>query len=766
MSESRFDTTPARDSTPVFSTVLVANRGEIACRVIRTLRSMGIRSVAVYSDADAGARHVREADEAVRIGPADAARSYLDIDAVLGAARRTGAQAIHPGYGFLSENPAFAAACDDAGIVFIGPSASAIEAMGDKVRAKRLVADHGVPVTPGVDDRSLDDGALAAAAERLGLPVLVKPSAGGGGMGMAEVREASELPAALRTARRIALAAFGDDALFVERLIETPRHIEVQVLADAHGHVVHLGERECSLQRRHQKVVEECPSPAVSADLRARLGSAACDVARSVGYTGAGTVEFLVSASDPNTFYFMEMNTRLQVEHPVTELVCRIQQQDDAPERRIDLVEQQVRIAAGEALAFEQGDVGLDGHAVEVRVYAEDPARGFLPATGTILVLHEPEGEGIRVDSALLPQLAVTDAYDPMLAKVIAWGSDRDEAFRRLSAALREATVLGVRTNLRFLLDLIDHGDVRAGRLDTGLIARMLDAAQERSSRSSGTEVETDPFESRSLDRDAPRAAALLLHDDAWNTGSDAPWSRPNAWRIGGQQPVHYVFRSGDETVDVALHGTPAAATVTVGTSPRVRVSILDRSGHDLLVELDGLSRRFRTARDGDTVWLAAEGSTWVLRMLPPVRSAAERGTAASASGAAADSRVRAPMPGTVVAVDISDGETVEEGAGLLVIEAMKMEHRLTAPHAGVVRLAVGVGDRVASEQVLASVDATAGPDAQDLGASGTGNSETRVSGGSAPETGDQAISASAQTQGGTLAADSSRTILTTEGPS
>ncbi|MHA7987006.1 acetyl/propionyl/methylcrotonyl-CoA carboxylase subunit alpha [Rathayibacter sp. CAU 1779] len=769
MSEALPNSVSPSDTTPVFDTVLVANRGEIACRVIRTLRAMGIRSVAVYSDADAGARHVREADEAVRIGPADAARSYLDVEAVLDAARRTSAQAIHPGYGFLSENPEFARACAEAGIVFIGPSASAIEAMGDKVRAKRLVAEHGVSVTPGVDDRSLDDAALAAAAERLGLPVLVKPSAGGGGMGMTEVRVASELPAALRTARRVALAAFGDDALFVERLIEAPRHIEVQVLADAHGHVVHLGERECSLQRRHQKVVEECPSPAVGAQLRERLGSAACDVARSVGYTGAGTVEFLVSASDPDTFYFMEMNTRLQVEHPVTELVCRVRDSHgEDREHPIDLVEQQVRIAAGEPLAFAQGDVSLAGHAVEVRVYAEDPARGFLPATGRILVLHEPEGDGIRVDSALVPWLAVTDAYDPMLAKVIAWGSDRDEAFRRLSAALRDTAVLGVTTNLSFLLDLIDDADVRAGRLDTGLIARMLDAAQQRDSSAPHAGIagganapaaddlgrRTAALDAR--DRDALSAAALLLHDDAWNAGSDAPWSRPTGWRLGGRHPVRYDVGIGDTIAGITLSGTPDATTATIGTSDPAHVRILARSEHDLLVALDDRTRRFRVARDGDTMWLTSDGSTWALRMLPSVRSAAERGTAAIGSGAAADSRVRAPMPGTVVAVDVSDGETVADGAGLLVIEAMKMEHRLTAPHAGVVHLAVAVGDRVTSDQELASVEAIAEPDA-----SHSGDPDSSDAGGRA-----SISDASAHTQGGTFAADPSRTILTTEGPS
>jgi acetyl-CoA/propionyl-CoA carboxylase biotin carboxyl carrier protein len=699
-------------ANPPFRTVLVANRGEIACRVIRTLRAMGIRSVAVYSDADAGARHVREADIAFRIGPAEAARSYLDIQAVLVAARRSGAEAIHPGYGFLSENAEFARACDDAGIVFIGPSANAIEAMGDKVRAKRLVAEHGVPVTPGVDDRTLDDDALAAAAERIGLPVLVKPSGGGGGMGMVEVREASQLPHALVTARRVARAAFGDDALFLERLIDTPRHIEVQVLADAHGSVVHLGERECSLQRRHQKVIEECPSPAVDAELRQRLGAAACEVARTVGYTGAGTVEFLISDADPSSFSFMEMNTRLQVEHPVTELVTGI-----------DLVEQQVLVAAGAPLSFTQDDVRLSGHAVEARVYAEDPARGFLPATGKVRALHEPSGQGVRVDSALVPHLEVTDSYDPMLAKVIAWGTDRDEAFERLSGALRQMVVLGVTTNVSFLGALVDDPDVRAGRLDTGLIGRMLDAG-------------TTDDAAACAPRPVLALAALAVHDAAWRAGTDAPWSRPTGWRTGARVPTRYTFASADSVVHVDLDGDPSDATVTVQGCAPEPARVLERADDRVLAELDGASIAAYVVRDGERLWVAVHGQTWLLRILPTARSAAERGARARASGEA-EPHLRSPMPGTVVSVDVADGDVVEAGAGILVIEAMKMEHRLTAPVDGVVRIAAQVGDRVAADQelaVIAPVDPV--PPAR-----------------------------SAPTKGG-LAADEGRAIPTTEGPS
>ena len=440
-----------------FDTVLVANRGEIAVRVIRTLREMGIRSVAVFSDADAGARHVAEADIAVGIGPAPARQSYLNIDAVVAAAKRTGAQAVHPGYGFLSENAQFAAALQAAGIVFIGPPAAAIQTMGDKIAAKAAVSAFGVPVVPGVSRPGLTDDDLIAGADEVGYPVLVKPSAGGGGKGMRVVREPSELPAALVSARREAASAFGDDTLFLERFVLNPRHIEVQVLADGYGNVVHLGERECSLQRRHQKVIEEAPSPLLDPATRARIGAAACDTARSVDYTGAGTVEFIVSADRPDEFFFMEMNTRLQVEHPVTEMVTGI-----------DLVELQVRIAAGEKLPIGQDDITMRGHAIEARVYAEDPARGFLPTGGDVLDLAEPEGPGVRVDSGLAPGMVVGSEYDPMLAKVIAHAGDRPAALRALDRALADTAVLGVTTNIEFLRFLLADPDVAAGRLDTG----------------------------------------------------------------------------------------------------------------------------------------------------------------------------------------------------------------------------------------------------------------------------------------------------------
>ncbi len=442
----------------MFSSVLVANRGEIAVRVIRTLRALGIRAVAIYSDADAGARHVRDADLAIRVGPAPAADSYLNAGRVLAAAREAGADAIHPGYGFLSENAAFARACAAAGFVFIGPPPAAIEAMGDKIRAKETVAAAGVPVVPGAGRPGLSDQDLIDALNGAGFPLLVKPSAGGGGKGMRVVRSAADLPAALGAARREALAAFGDETLLVERYVKRPRHIEIQVLGDSHGNVIHLGERECSLQRRHQKIIEEAPSPLLDDRMRAAMGVAAVEAARSVGYTGAGTVEFIVSGSAPQEYFFLEMNTRLQVEHPVTEFVTGL-----------DLVELQLRVAAGEPLPLRQDQVRLTGHAVEARVSAEDPARGFLPTGGTVLALREPDLPYVRVDSGLAQGVPVATAYDPMLAKVIAYGQDRATALRRLDAALAGTTVLGVTTNIAFLRTLLRDPDVAAGRLDTAL---------------------------------------------------------------------------------------------------------------------------------------------------------------------------------------------------------------------------------------------------------------------------------------------------------
>jgi acetyl-CoA/propionyl-CoA carboxylase biotin carboxyl carrier protein len=652
--------------TQLFDTVLVANRGEIAVRVIRTLRAMGIRSVAVYSDADAGARHVAEADVAVRIGPAPARQSYLDIAAVVGAAVRTGAQAVHPGYGFLSEQADFAAALAEAGIVFIGPPAHAIATMGDKITAKAAVAAFGVPVVPGISRPGLTDDDLIDGAGEVGFPVLVKPSAGGGGKGMRMVERPADLPAALVSARRESAAAFGDDTLFLERFVLVPRHIEVQVLADAHGNVIHLGERECSLQRRHQKVIEEAPSPLLDPATRARIGAAACDTARSVDYVGAGTVEFIVSAKQPDEFFFMEMNTRLQVEHPVTELVTGV-----------DLVELQVRIAAGERLPLAQDDISMSGHAIEARVYAEDPAHDFLPTGGTVLDVVEPRTA--RVDSGIYAGTVVGSDYDPMLAKIIAHAADRPAALTALDRALAETAVLGVTTNVDFLRFLLADPDVIEGALDTGLLDRR---------------VGDYPAPTAGDDEFAAAAAYRWLRN--FEAATDDPWSVPSGWRIGEPAATVFRLRSGERVDHTVITGIPGAATVTVeGGETRSLTATLDDAA--LTVTLDGLRARYRVADSDHQVWLAGDDGVTLVEEVreAPVRPDDEhRG----------DAELVSPMPGSVVAIGVQDGATLAAGTVVVTVEAMKMEHALSAPVDGVVELFVAVGDQVKVGQPLARI--------------------------------------------------------------
>ena len=656
----------------MFDTVLVANRGEIAVRVIRTLRAMGVRSVAVYSDADATAAHVRDADVAVRLGPAPAAASYLSIPRIVDAATRTGAQAVHPGYGFLSENAAFAQACASAGLVFVGPPAGAMEVLGDKSRAKAAAAAAGIPVLPGSGDAGGGDDALAAAAAAIGYPVLIKPSAGGGGKGMRVVHRARDLPEAIAGARREARSVFSDDTLLVERYLATPRHIEIQVLADAHGTAVHLGERECSLQRRHQKILEEAPSVLLDAATRDRMGGCAVALARAVGYTGAGTVEFLVPAQTPDQFFFLEMNTRLQVEHPVTELVTGL-----------DLVEWQLRVAAGEPLELNQADLRVEGHAVEARIYAEDPSCGFLPTAGRVLRVREPAGPGIRVDSGLAAGDTVGSDYDPLLAKIIAHGDDRDTALRRLDAALAQTSILGLGTNVSFLRTLLADADVRAGNLETGLVARLV-------SQGSCPAVPDDVFAAAGL-------RALLALEP---TGPVVdPFALPGGWRIG--EPAWTRWRvqpAGHDPIEVRTRGRATAAELVVGEGAPLHGSAW-WDGVDLVVTLDRITRRYTCALDGAAVWLGRDGHSWELREQQPLHVA--RRTEAGVGGA-----VRAPLPGTVTVVDVAEGQQVTAGARLLALEAMKMEHALTAPVNGVVReLRARPGDTVERDAVLLVID-------------------------------------------------------------
>ena len=646
-------------------TVLIANRGEIALRILRSVHALGMAGIAVHTDEDAASPHVAAADAAVRID------SYLFVDEVLRAARTSGADAIHPGYGFLSERAELAVACAAAGIAFVGPPAAAIATMGDKITARETVAARGVPVVPGLAAPGLDDAALLAGAAEIGVPLLIKPAAGGGGKGMHRVEDLAELPAALETARREAAGAFGDDTLFLERWITAPRHLEVQILADTHGHVIHLGERECSLQRRHQKVVEEAPSPTLTPAQREQLGQIAVEAARAVDYVGAGTVEFIVDAHAPDEPFFLEMNTRLQVEHAVTEAVTGI-----------DLVAAQLRIAAGEQLDLAQEDVQVSGHAIEARVYAEDPDAGFLPTGGRILDLALPRGA--RVDHALAEGLEVSTSYDPMLAKVITHAPTREAALAALDRALAGTHLLGVVTNIAFLRALLSLPEVVEGRLDTGLIERHL------------PELRRGPVSDRAL------AVAALVHRERLDTARpDGLWHRPSGWRLGEPAPFRVRFAAADGgAVTVALTGPSTQAMAKIereGESVALRLAL-----HGDAVTVDGLRLPLRHHASEDAVWIGLPGEDRGLVLHRTARAGSRRESAPT---------LDSPMPGAVTAVLVADGDQVQEGQAVLVVEAMKMEHTLHAPSAGTVRLHVSAGQRVTRGQELALVEAETGSD-------------------------------------------------------
>ncbi|HEY1798063.1 MAG TPA: acetyl/propionyl/methylcrotonyl-CoA carboxylase subunit alpha [Stellaceae bacterium] len=641
----------------MFTKILIANRGEIACRVIRTARRMGVATVAVYSEADAGALHVAMADEARRIGPAPARESYLKGDAIIAAARETGAEAVHPGYGFLSENADFAEACAAAGLVFIGPPAAAIRAMGSKSAAKAMMAAAGVPVVPGYHGDDPSPERLLQEAEKIGFPVMLKASAGGGGRGMREVHSAAEFPRALEAAKREAKGAFGDDHMLVERLLTEPRHIEVQVFADMLGNTIHLYERDCSIQRRHQKVVEEAPAPGLSPERRAAMGEAAIAAAAAVGYVGAGTVEFI---ADKSGFYFMEMNTRLQVEHPVTEMVTGL-----------DLVEWQLRVAAGETLPLRQDQITLDGHAIEVRLYAENPARGFLPATGTLRGLRLPGPEAARVDTGVRAGNTVTPFYDPMIAKVVAWGSDRDAARRRLAQALGGSAVYGVTSNLGFLARILGDPEFAAGTIDTGFIERRRDVLIPAS-------------------LPVPRAvlAAAVWHRLRQAGTSGDPWSRSDGWRPNlAPASCDFRFQSGDETLEATVTSGGNGLVMSHGGEmlPLVGEAVApDR----IAVTLDGARSIVTLFEQTGEIAVASGGDLWRLDIVDPL--------APPESAHLAGGRLTAPMPGRVVQLFVAAGEAVRRGQALLVIEAMKMEHTIAAPHDGTVAaVPYAVGDLV-----------------------------------------------------------------------
>ena len=659
----------------MFNKILIANRGEIACRVIRTCKRMGIRTVAVYSDADQFAQHVILADEAFRLGGPQPVDSYLKGDIVIDIARRAGAEAIHPGYGFLSENEKFASACEQAGIAFIGPTPSAIEKMGSKSAAKTLMEAAGVPVVPGYHGDNQDAIFLAEQSKKVGYPQLIKAVAGGGGKGMRLVEKPDEFKAQLDAAMRESKNAFGDDAVLIERYVQSPHHIEFQVFGDTHGNVVHLFERECSIQRRHQKVLEETPSPFIDSandGMRERMGAAAVAAARAIAYRGAGTIEFIVGAD--RQFFFMEMNTRLQVEHPITEMITGE-----------DLVEWQLCVAAGETLPLTQGEILSGGHAIEVRICAEDPANDFLPETGTMQLFAPPtindEGD-VRLDTGVVTGDTISVYYDPMIAKLITWGGDRAEAIRRMQNALNETDVLGVKTNLEFLQQLAQHPAFLAGDTDTGFIARHRDALMAKSGRD---------------DLTLAAACARILQDEIAHIGSD-PWSQNSGWRMNGfaSRLIEFKTATQDEPIEchVDVDGGVRYFRRSDDQATRTNFSWQQRDDGTFIVKLGGMKSATRILRAGDSITVITPKGRHALTLFDPFYFEQED------TGAAG--RLTAMMPGRVVKVMANAGDSVKKGQPLIILEAMKMEHTIVSPKDGVVeRVAFRENDLVPADAVL-----------------------------------------------------------------
>jgi 3-methylcrotonyl-CoA carboxylase alpha subunit len=657
-----------------FRTLLIANRGEIAVRVIRTARSMGLRTVAVYSEADRGAVHVQMADEAVLLGPARARDSYLDIARVIEAARQTGAEAIHPGYGFLSENAEFAQACLEARVVFVGPTAEMMTAMGSKSGSKALMEKAGVPLVPGYHGEAQDEATLAKAADKIGFPVLVKASAGGGGRGMRVVRTAGELAAAITSAKREAKAAFGDDRMLIEKYVDNPRHIEVQVIGDSHGNLLSLFERECTLQRRHQKVVEEAPSPTLDAKQREAVCAAARKAAGAVNYVGAGTIEFVSNGKD---VFFIEMNTRLQVEHPVTELITGI-----------DLVEWQLRVAFGEQLPLKQDQVKLNGHAIETRVYAENPAKNFMPSVGKIRTWHLPAQEGgLRIDAGYREGDNVSPYYDAMLAKVITWAPTRDGAIERLAHALDETDIRGIVTNTSFLSALVTHPAVAANKVDTGFIEREL--------------KNLTPAPRAAGDLELAAAVATILADEAGATQREVP----SPWQTFGWMPVGRRERAfslrqnqfGGQGAKVDLIYGNGPMTLLIGDRNLAFGWSMSRDG-ELDLVLDGVKSRIFAVIEGHELYLRTRNGRFELHWVDPFGGETEEQVG--------EDKIVAPLPGTVVAILAEEGATLEKGAAILTLEVMKMEQTLRAPYAGVLKaVKCKVGDIVQEGVELAEVE-------------------------------------------------------------
>ena len=656
----------------MFDKILIANRGEIACRVVRTARRMGIATVAVYSDADAHSLHVALADEAFRVGPASAADSYLRADRIIDAAKRSGAKAIHPGYGFLSENAEFAERCAYSGVTFIGPPPPAIRAMGDKSAAKSLMEKAGVTTVPGYHGDDQADDFLRSQASRIGYPVLIKASSGGGGKGMRAVAAPADFGAALAACRREATSAFGDDRVLVEKLLERPRHIEIQVFADRHGDCIHLFERDCSVQRRHQKVIEEAPAPGMSDERRREMGKAAVTAARAVGYVGAGTVEFIVDRD--GKFYFMEMNTRLQVEHPVTEMITGI-----------DLVEWQLRVAAGERLPKKQDDLRIDGHALEARIYAEDPARDFLPGTGKILHLGTPApSKHVRVDTGVRVSDTVTPHYDSMIAKLIVHDRDRERALARLAAALGEFEVAGPVTNVDFLRRLARCRAFAAGQLDTGLIERH------------GNELLAHP----GPPSEAMLALAALSVQLARAGSRPSPWSLADGWRLNRREPSVFVFEDSGGSYAVTLHCVGMAYEMEIDGKRRP-LEGKDEDNGKVSAKLDGARLEGRVIRSGSRIEAFLPGEHRSFELHDPLEQDFEAGLHGGS--------LAAPLPGKIAAVLVEPGAKVEKGAPLLILEAMKMEHTIAAPARGTVAaIRCKAGDQVVEGAELIEIEVEA----------------------------------------------------------